>query len=345
MMNKSVYIIILNWNGKDDTIECLKSIRKNNYTNYTIVLVDNGSENENREELKTWCRDTFSQFVLYTREQAENGGVSNSEELIKKTISEDKIVFIDNNENLGFAAGNNVALKYTLKVNADFSFLLNNDTVIEPDSIEKLMIFLEDNPSYVAVTPQIRYFEPNDVIWNCGGKILWFGTRRYYYAMKNISEVPQKGFKNITYITGCALLFKPQVTGILTEKFFFGEEDLDFSFRQKISNRKMACVFDSVIFHKVGASANKIRGHNPLGHIYLNYLMRLLDNKQYTNKFMFNVKLIIILGYAIPMIRIRYKIGFKTIFRMVNHLLKELRIIDKVDKEYSLRYLNVNFKN
>ena len=343
-MNKSVYIIVLNWNGSEDTINCLKSIKKNSYDNYTVVLVDNGSSESDFEYLKLWCVENFSLFIQYNRLQAENGGIFETEELLKKTDSKEKIILINNNENLGFAAGNNVALRYTLQVKADYSYLLNNDTVIEPDSIEKLIDFLEINPTYVAVTPQIRYFEPNDIIWNCGGKILWFGTRRYYYAGKKISEVPEKSFKNITYITGCALLFKPHITGILTEKFFFGEEDLDFSFRQKIAKRKMACVFDSIIYHKVGSSANKIRGHNPIGHIYLNYLMRLLDNRQYTNPFMFKVKVVILLSYAIPMIRIRYKIKFSTIFKMINHLLKELKKREKINKEYCFRYLKEDFK-
>ncbi len=341
-MNNSVYLIVLNWNGSEDTIECIKSIKKNDYPDYNIVIVDNGSEKDSLEELKSWCKRNFSRFVAYTREQAESGGISSYEDLLNITRAEEKLIFIENNENLGFAAGNNVALKYTLKIKATYAMLLNNDTVIEKDSISKLMEFLRSNGEFVAVTPQIRYFEPNDRIWNCGGKIMWFGNRKYYFAENHISKVPKTGYKRITYITGCALLFKPNITGILTEKFFFGEEDLDFSFRQKQENRKMACCYPSIIYHKVNASVKKVNVRM-LGYVYIHYLSRLINNRQYSSKIMFLIKIILNLGYAIPMIHFRYRISYKQIFNMLMKILKELKRIDKIDKEYFFKSLKEDF--
>lgn len=339
-----LFIIVLNWNGTNDTIECLKSIKNNSYNNYNIVLVDNGSAEQSLSELKNWCQTNFSKVAYYSRIQAELGGINNTEGILENEKSSDKLVFIENNENLGFAAGNNVALKYMLKSNATYAMLLNNDTEIEKHSLSLLMEFFSENSDYVAATPQIRYFEPKDTIWNCGGKITWFGNRRYYYAGDKTTKVPNIGFKRITFITGCALIFKPHITGILTDKFFFGEEDLDFSFRQKIEKRKIACCFSSVIYHKVSASIKKV-DVQIIGHVYLHYLSRLINNRQYSSIFMLFLKIILNLGYGIPMIILRYKISFRQTALMTLTILKELRRIDRIDKEYCFKCLKEDFKH
>lgn len=344
-MDKSlVYIIILNWNGSEDTIECIRSVRNNDYPNYCIVVVDNGSEKDNLNKLKSWCGESFGTFVAYSREDAEAGGKISSEELLYLADAKDKLIFIENGDNLGFAAGNNVALKYVLKKCAPYVMLLNNDTVIEKDSIRILISFLNSNNDYVAATPQIRYYEPNNIIWNCGGKIMWYGNRKYYFAGDNISKVPSSGFRRISFITGCALLFRPALTGILTERFFFGEEDLEFSFRQKKEKRKMACCFSSIIYHKISVSFKKV-GSSVLGSLYIYYLSRLINNKQYSSSFMFIIKIIMNLGYAILLMIFRYKIKFKQIYYLITTILRELKRIDEIDRDYCMKGFKEEFKH
>jgi len=279
---EKLYIIVLNWNGTEDTIACLKTIKNNSYNNYTIILVDNGSESESLSKLKNWCLDSFSKIVFYDEEIARKGGDDKGEMLLKNEISSERLVFIENNENLGFAKGNNVALEYILKTKSSFAMLLNNDTLIEKDSISILMNFLTNNTDFMVATPQIRYFEPNDRIWNCGGKLTFFGSRKYYYAENKISKVPQKGHSSITFVTGCALLFKFKQTGILSEDFFFGEEDYEFSLRMKKNKFKMVCVYDSIIYHKVGSSIKK--SHDIIRSIYLYYINRLINTRNYYSR-------------------------------------------------------------
>jgi GT2 family glycosyltransferase len=343
-MDSLLNIIILNWNGLSDTIECIKSIQKSTYTNYSIVLIDNGSERLEFIRLSDWCRANFDCFILYSKEQALMGGIEENEKELQKAEPDQRFIFIRNDENLGFAGGNNIGLKYLLAKKATFVMILNNDTILKPDSLGELMLFMNSNPEFVAVTPQIRYLNPSDMVWNCGGKLTWFGNRNYYFAGKNISSVPQSGHRPITFITGCAMLFKPEITGILTEIFFFGEEDLDFSFRQKKCGNKMACCYSSVIMHKVNASAVKLN-KNILGGVYIHYLSRLINNRQYSSKFMLIVKIILNIGYGVPMILIRYKIGPKRSFFMFLKILTELRKIDKIDKEYTLQYLKEDFSH
>jgi GT2 family glycosyltransferase len=341
-MKENLYIIILNWNGNEDTISCLKSVKKSDYKNYTVILIDNGSKKSNLLKLKEWVAQNYKKVVIYNTDEAILGPNKQKEIDFDNCLSGEKLVLIENNENLGFAGGNNIGLKYFLNTSDSYAMLLNNDTEVNENTFSELISFMEDNKDFVAVTPQIRYFEPNDVIWNCGGEITWFGNRRYYYESNNIAKVPQNGYKEISFITGCALLFKPKITGILSEKFFFGEEDLEFSFRQKADNKKMACCFSSILYHKVSRSVNAIKV-DIVGHTYLHYISRLINIKQYSNKVMFIIRVIINLSYAIPMVLIRYKFTIRQTYYMIYTIIKELNRVEKIDRDYCFNSLKENF--
>ena len=106
-----VVICILNWNGWQDTIECLESVLSMNYTNYLTVVADNGSMNESLEKLHAWGREHFKEqgaFVEYRREEALRGGEQGCETRLDQSPSSQRLVLIDNAENLGFNGGCNV---------------------------------------------------------------------------------------------------------------------------------------------------------------------------------------------------------------------------------------------
>ncbi len=122
-----VSIIILNWNGWRDTIECLESVFQIDYPNYYVIIVDNGSENESLVKIKDFClgkiQNPSSLFkysldnkpvkVLdYTRQDAESGG--GNEDLISYLPSNKRLILIKNEKNYGFSEGNNIAIRYAL---------------------------------------------------------------------------------------------------------------------------------------------------------------------------------------------------------------------------------------
>ena len=220
--------------------------------------------------------------------------------------------------------------------------LLNNDTILTVESITKLADFMRQNTEFVAVTPQIRYLNKVDTIWNCGGEIKWYGNRKYFYANRNISKVPQHGHKIISFITGCALFFKLQTTGILTDKFFFNGDDYEFPLRQKKQNNKMACVFDSVIYHKVHSSLLNVK-NNILGEAYLFYLSRFINNRDYSSKVLFEVIKLLNLLYAFFMLQLRYHIKLMCVLRMFKTLLKQLKLKNEIEKDYYFKYINYDF--
>lgn len=235
-------IIILNWNGWEDTIDCLKSLKQITDTEYFIVLVDNGSNNNSVEKIEEYLREyEIDNYRSFCEDEFANGQVNLDK------ISNKEILFYRLNENYGFAKGNNKGLEVAKKVAADYYLLLNNDTEVMPDFLNRLNDFITSNPAYSVLTPKINLYFQQERIWNCGGSLNW-GFRKYYYGGQLEKSIKEKEYIDITFVTGCALFFKSELlTGnLFTERFFHGEEDFDFSYRMKEMNVKMACVLETV---------------------------------------------------------------------------------------------------
>lgn len=236
-----VYIILLNYNGWQDTIECLESVIKNDYPNYQVIVVDNNSPNNSMEHLKSWSEGKLDvwvnphnplgslsfppvqkpiPYVYYTREDAEKGGNLTLEENLKEKISENittkyPIVFIQSGDNLGFAGGNNVGIRYALaKDDFDSVILLNNDTVIKKDTISNLVnarMKLNEKAIYGG---RIYYYSESNKIWYDGGKFNeWTGSSNHINMGKLKSEIKEDYLiKEVNFITFCYVLTWIQVT-------------------------------------------------------------------------------------------------------------------------------------
>jgi GT2 family glycosyltransferase len=331
MIKKSIIpIFVLNWNGNDDTINCLRSIYDSDLEGFIPVLIDNGSDNNLLVGLKSRVELIFNN-VLYIK---DDDVLNNFEIISNQTIEflnlfESKIIFIQNSENLGFAGGNNIGLIFAKKMNFSWVMLLNNDTIVLKDTFQKLLLFKNKCPNYLAISPQIRCLSPKNLIWNCGGRLTYFGSRKYYYEKKDFNDLPKKSFIEIDFVTGCALFFNMHVTGILSENFFFGEEDYEFSLRLKKYNLKMACVLDSLIYHKVGSSINK--NSNLAGLIYLHYINRLINLRSYYNILHWKITLLLSYFY-LPILLYRSNISpFKSIALIlkINYYVNRNSVVDK----------------
>lgn len=257
-------VIILNWNGYKDTIECLESLYQVTSDFYTIV-VDNGSTDSSIPNIKDFLdtRGIASSVVNYGSTMVE-------------TPAARSCIIYNVGENLGFARGNNEAIRLIAKFEPEHFLLLNNDTIVEHDFLDNLDVFAKDHKDIEAMTPLICYNAERNRIWNCGGR-QFMGFRKYYYAGKTVDTV-KEDFIKISFMTGCALFFSPSLLnadgGLLTENFFFGEEDFNFCLRMNREKRKMACVLTSKIYHKV---SNSLKVHSNIGKIYIYYLNRFID--------------------------------------------------------------------
>ena len=350
MSSPKVYIVILNWNSWQDTIECIMSIQRSDYPNYYIVVVDNGSNDDSCERIEEWarggifikslyidsCDDTKPiRVVSYDNNIAANGGLKESEHELSSLPAAKRIVLIKSTENLGFAGGSNLGIRYVLAVGGAYVWLLNNDTVIERFTLSNMVNFMESNSDYQGATGQIRWYDNPSRIWNCGGALTFYGTRRYYYRNSHVNKVPQCGFNNISYITGCSALFRASLfnkVGLLSDLFFFGEEDFELSLRLKRIGLKLACIYDAIIYHKVGSSIKNISNANNIGYIYIYYLSRFIDMRYYWHILPWKIWRYFYFFYIFPLLIFKYKTSCGDLWLLRKKLLNDSIRLDNVSK-------------
>jgi GT2 family glycosyltransferase len=227
-LNSKVSIIILNWNGKKDTIECLDSLKKIRYFNYEIVIVDNGS-------------------------------TDGSVECFKKLYP--KIELIENKKNLGFAEGNNVAIRRIIERGTDYVLLLNNDTIVDPDFLVELVNVLKNDSSIGIAGPTVYYYKEKDNIQSAGGKICWYKGKAPHLRNKNDMKINE--IRDVDYIMGCSLMAKSElfkIIGYLNKDYFAYWEETEWCVRAKRAGYRIINVPAAKVWHKGGATSKKTSG-------------------------------------------------------------------------------------
>jgi GT2 family glycosyltransferase len=268
-MNPKVYIIILNYNGWADTIECLESVLRSDYSNYQVVVVDNNSPNNSMEYIKAWAEGKLDvwvksghplrylsfppvkkpiPYVYYSRGEAEKGGDPELEKRMEQNLSRGMttrypIIFIQTGENLGFAGGNNVGIRYALyKGDFEFLWILNNDTVVKRDSltmlVEKAKCYREKNIGKIGIIgSKLLYYDMPNVIQGVGGKYNKFlaVTKHIGAFEKDKSQYDnEKVLKKIDYIIGASMFVSKDFlydVGLMCEDYFLYYEELDWAIR------------------------------------------------------------------------------------------------------------------
>lgn len=221
---KQVYIVILNWNGLSDTLECLQSLNKIDYPDYKIVIVDNGSKN-------------------------------NEADTIKRKYPE--IYLIKNKENKGIALGANEGIEFSLKKGADYILFLNNDTTVAPDFLSILVDYAERNQDVGFMGPKMLYFDSNKIWFNGGMVYWWIGFNRHLERLKENDKSEIRFPREVDFICGCCVLIKRNVIkkiGLMDPMYINGYEDVDWCFRAKALGYKNIVVPSAVIWHKVSAA-------------------------------------------------------------------------------------------
>jgi len=235
-------IILLNYHGLADTLSCLESLRAANLGEAKVLLLENGSGSEEAAGLHNWNNLTnfFGEIIE----------VEDSDLYAPRTRVHTLLI---SGVNHGFAGGNNLATRVARCRGDEQVLLLNNDTVVEPDFLKALLAGSARHPEAVLI-PQIRLHARPDLLWNCGGALCWPGRKEYYYENAPVTILPTDRDLPVTFVTGCALLYRPAQTGLLTERFFFGEEDMEFSLRLRAQGIEAYCIPESIIYHKVGST-------------------------------------------------------------------------------------------
>lgn len=227
-----VFAVVVNWNQKEATEKCVKSLLKN-APKISVVIIDNGSTD-----------NSFSYLQ-------ENLAVP------------EKIFLIKSKENLGFAGGVNLGVKFALKKNASFVLILNNDVIFGPDFLKPLIKEFKKDDKLGVISPVIYYFPQKNKIWYAGGEIDFLQLK-----VRHLNFIKKETTYKTGFASGCVMLVKKQVfqkVGFLKEKYFMFFEDADFSVRVKKTNFKIKVAPSSKVYH---AESTSIR-ESPLKAYYL----------------------------------------------------------------------------
>lgn len=276
-----VIIVLLNWNGWQDTIECMESLLLLNYPNYRIVVCDNGSTDDSLHQLMTWADCHEIQYVLYQRSEAEVGGSPSTDPLL---------TLIRNDENLGFAGGNNVGLRYAMaRSNTDFYWLLNNDTVVESETLTHLMARMQHQPTVGMCGSTIRLYHDHQRIQALGGGYYccWIGLPWHYGRFCKWRKVINLNRAEtwMNYVEGASMLVSRRFLdeiGLLCEDYFLYFEEADWAIRAK-GRFRMGYAPQSIVYHKVGGSIGTSSNPARMSYTsdYFNIRNRLLFTKRF----------------------------------------------------------------
>jgi GT2 family glycosyltransferase len=224
-MFPKVAIIILNWNGYEDTIKCIESIFQIVYQNYDIIVVDNNSVDGSVEKIRTCLNN-------------------------RGTI-------IENAVNLGFAKANNIAINYAInQLKSEYVFLLNNDTIVDSLFLFNLVNVAEKDKEIGIIGPKIFNLNSDgksNEVQKYGGTINWWLYPGYHWNHKNLDCLLE-----CDWVSGTAMLIRSNMpVHLLNTDYYFGCEDVDICLRAKRCGYKIVVISNSFIWHKGGASRKK----------------------------------------------------------------------------------------
>ncbi|SNB47968.1 glycosyltransferase family 2 protein [Geobacter sp. DSM 9736] len=277
-MNPRVAIVIVNWNGWEDTLTCLESILRVPIPCCRTIVVDNGSRNDSVTRIREWAapgRKTAPvTLVSYDRETAEQGGSPLGERALN-AAGTGSLAVIETGANLGFAGGNNIGIRYARAWGAKYILLLNNDAFISsPDALPAMIEFMERTPRAGA----------------CGGRLLYPGgdpqqsyghfpavprtlaalfplyrllPSKWLKGVKRSNVVPDRKIREplqVDWPSGACLMVRTEAVaevGMLDERYFLYMEETDWCLRMKVRGWDRYYVPQAEVVHAFGGSVGK----------------------------------------------------------------------------------------
>jgi GT2 family glycosyltransferase len=258
---KKVAVVILNFKVRDQALKCLESVRKSSYKNLEIIVVDNNSGDDIEKDLED-------------------------------------VIFLQTGENKGYAGGNNFGIKKALGLGVDYILILNPDTVIETNAIEKLVEAAEKYNAGI-VGPKI-YFKTGKTIWYAGGI---FDKANVLGSHRGVNEKDTGQFEKIEetdFVSGATMMIRRDVfekVGLFDERYFLYYEDQDLCLRAKLAGFRILYVPQAEVFHE---NAGSTKLGSPLQDYFITRNRMLLASKYLPFRTRFALKREAIRNFKIP---------------------------------------------
>lgn len=223
-----VTAIVLNWNGLEDTLACLATLRESSFENLNIIVVDNGSRTSPASEIAQRWAD---------------------------------IDVVELPTNLGYAGGNNVGIRRALANGADFVWVLNNDTVVHPEALQELVGAAGRHPRAGVVGSKVLRADQPTTLWVAWGTVTW---RQSLIGLVGEDRPDGPAFaceKVVPWVPGCSLLFRREaleVAGTFDDEFFAYHEDVDWAARALMAGWTSVYCGTATIWHSVHGSSGGV---------------------------------------------------------------------------------------
>lgn len=242
-----VTFVVVNWNQKDLTLDCLASLRQQEFGKFDVIVVDNGSQDGS----VTAIRAGFPEVCV-----------------------------LENSTNLGIAAANNIGIRQALDCGTDYVFLLNNDTTVHPSMLNHLVSVAESQPDIGTVGPTMLYYDDPEIVWCAGNSIDWrTGSTARLWDRMHLGSLEEFEDRTVDFVTSCAACIKAAVfhkVGLMDERYFIYYDETDWFVRASEAGFRTVYVPRAKMWHKVSASMGTT---SPATDYYFNRNMLLFLSK------------------------------------------------------------------
>lgn len=214
-----VISVVLNTNRREDTLQCLTSLVQNSYPNQKVILLDNAS-------------------------------TDGSVDAVRSSIPGVQIIALK--ENRGYAGNNNVGIQAAIDQGAEWIFVLNEDTILAPDCIERMVAVGESDPSIGIVGPMVYHYDEPDIIQSAGGDMNQF-YQGWHICENEVDKGQITEPHAVKWISGCGIMVRRAVVeqvGSIDERFYYYVEEFDWCVRAKESGWKIIHTPQAKIWHK-----------------------------------------------------------------------------------------------
>ncbi|RDC62973.1 glycosyltransferase family 2 protein [Adhaeribacter pallidiroseus] len=321
-----VYIILVNFNRWQDTLECLESIFKLTYSNYRVIVVDNNSENDSCTRIQDWANG--SQAISFNKNFYQKTGIDSFP--VAKPISflfynklnrtnetdltgREKLILIQSNANLGFAGGNNKATTFALhQGDADYFWYLNNDTVVNKEALTRIINFIKKEElvgkNYGIIGTKLLFYEQPELLQGIGGNYnKWSGLTSH--VLENTNDKSLKSIYSekavVDYPIGASMVVTKafiEEVGLMEEDYFLYFEELDWTQRAHKKGLSIISFLNCKVYHKESASIGNSTGKKSKIADFYNLRNRILISQRFFKPYL----PLVYLGY-IPVIFNRLK--------------------------------------
>ncbi|WP_353404248.1 glycosyltransferase family 2 protein [Duganella hordei] len=282
------FVIILNWNGWRDTLECVESLLGSTGVDLRVVVCDNASNDDSVTQLCLWADTRFGPLAWTEIDRLSDQ---------VRPSTDHTFVLLHNGGNLGFAGGNNPGIAYAMGDPAcEYIWLLNNDTAVEPDALAQAITRMQQDAGIGLCGSTLVYYHQRDQVQAFGGARYSpaKGSSVHVGAFEPLSAIPVTPSvveASLSYVIGAAMLVRRafvEKVGLMTEDYFLYFEEIDWCTRGR-DQFSLGYAPASVVYHKEGASIGTSASGGSTLSIYYLFKNRLRFTARFHARHLFTV--------------------------------------------------------